>query len=48
MSTNVRFGSTYETAGSFPVLQSLKNCEVVRVIELYFWFQRSRKLTLPQ
>ena len=29
MSTNVRFGSTYETAGSFPVLQSLKNCEVV-------------------
>ena len=26
-STNVRFGSTYETAGSFPVLQSLKNCD---------------------
>ena len=26
-STNVRFGSMYETAGSFPALQSAKNCD---------------------
>ena len=47
-STNVRFGSMNETAGSVPFRASAKNCECVFVIGAYLLFQRIRKLTLPQ